>query len=65
MRIIKEGNKHLGVEVEVICRQCQSELGVKKSDGRIVYDHRDGDYIEVQCPVCSRDITISIKKFDR
>lgn len=42
------------------CSYCRTVIAFKRADARYVCDQRDGDYLEVQCPVCSRPITTSV-----
>lgn len=48
----------------VNCNGCSTKLEVEKSDvKRTSHDQRDGDADIVICPVCSREIWISISRW--
>lgn len=32
------------------CTKCRCEIDCNRSDGKMIYDQRDGDYLEVPCP---------------
>jgi RNase P subunit RPR2 len=62
MKIIHRGEVKPST-CRVVCGRCKSELEVSESDGSYVSDQRDGDYIEVSCPVCNKTMTISMRHF--
>jgi ribosomal protein S27E len=39
------------------CGYCESELRFRRSEAKYVSDQRDGDYLVVKCPVCSKSIS--------
>lgn len=41
------------------CTCCGSVIEAKRSEGRLVLDFRDGDFIVVRCPVCHTDNSVS------
>lgn len=64
VKILKRGSAHLTTPTKhVTCRKCKSSLLVHKTDGKTVFDQRDGDYVEIECPVCQDRITIAVSLF--
>jgi len=59
MKIIKRGKLKVEVYTQE-CIKCESILEFTRSDGKIVFDQRDGDYLEVICPVCEWSVTRNI-----
>lgn len=35
------------------CKGCGSTLRAEKGEGRFVDDPRDGNYVEIICPICA------------
>lgn len=62
MRVIKHGELKSEV-ARIECRHCDSIFECAKSEGKYVVDVRDGDYIEIVCPVCSNKVNVDTKLF--
>ena len=61
MRIIKEGVKP-STEVEFKCRKCGTIFAaVMNLEARRIYDQRDGDYWQCDCPLCNQFCTKAAK----
>lgn len=41
------------------CNKCKTSFSFQRKEARLVEDRRDGDYLEIQCPVCSRTCNVS------
>ena len=72
MKIIKQG-KLPETELYVItCRNCRTEFEFERGEGRYISDQRDGDSIEIACPLCkkkcyadpSKDKKVSASAYD-
>lgn len=58
MRIIKHGrDPTTGAHYESKCLNCKTVFEWHTGEARLKPDARDGDYYEVNCPVCSRLVT--------
>lgn len=63
MEIIKRGKIPEEKEAEGTCHNCGTVIRAKRSEGKTIYDQRDGDYVRLACPVCTQTITITLSKF--
>lgn len=63
MKIIKRGKLPSEGEAEWTCRNCQSAIKSKRSEGKFESDQRDGDFVRVSCPVCGHEKCISVKLY--
>ncbi|MDP9837564.1 DNA-directed RNA polymerase subunit RPC12/RpoP [Neorhizobium huautlense] len=43
------------------CNHCKTEVKFKREAAKYHNDQRDGDYLEVACPLCSNPITTSVR----
>lgn len=59
IKIIQKGQLPALKVYKVTCRYCTSVLEFTQQDGKIHYDQRDGDYIEILCPVCTSILNIN------
>ncbi len=57
IEIIRRGIPAAEITYFTTCRSCGSDLSFKKADGQVVFDHRDGDFIKIACPVCDQQCT--------
>lgn len=60
MDVIKKGklpedNVYLGS-----CHHCGTVVKFMRSEGELVFDQRDGDYIEIECPLCHTSICVNL-----
>lgn len=42
---------------DVACLHCRSELRFTRSEATYHPDQRDGDYLQIACPVCGHSVT--------
>lgn len=61
MKIIRMGKPHGDEKFKATCNGCNTKVEFLKSEAKYVTDQSDGDYYEVQCPVCPRRITLAPK----
>ena len=57
MKVIKEGKRPELKVYRMDCGNCKAVFEFKKNETRVVFDQRDGDYMEVICPCCSTKLT--------
>lgn len=57
MRIVKMGKPPNDRKYKCKCPGCGTLVEFLQSEAKYVNDPRDGDFHEVQCPVCPRRIT--------
>lgn len=60
MRILKLGKTAGDTKFKCTCNGCGTVMEFLKSESKYVNDPRDGDYYEIQCPVCPRRITKAV-----
>lgn len=58
--IINRGIAPDTVPIEVLCRHCQTRFSFLKTDAKYVPDQRDGDFYEIDCPVCQASVTKAV-----
>lgn len=61
MKIIKKGVKMCDRLYKMECGDCGTVFEFKEKEGKVVYDQRDGDYIEIKCPVCKEKCAVEKK----
>ena len=54
MKIIKRGKKPEERVYRVTCEYCETVFEFVKKEAKYVSDERDGDALEVKCPVCKK-----------
>lgn len=52
MKIIHQGKPPIENYYHGKCHTCQSIIQFERREARVVHDARDGDYVEILCPVC-------------
>ena len=63
MRIISYGkDPATGTDYKIKCNNCRTVFEFHSGEAITRPDPRDGDYYEVQCPVCKRLCTQAIKR---
>ena len=60
MEILERGQLPSEKEYICTCRICKTKFKFKQSEGRVNYDQRDGNYIEVKCPICANRVTTDL-----
>jgi len=54
VEIISKGIPDAERKYFATCSKCKTSFSFKKGEARLVYDRRDGNYLEIACPVCPR-----------
>ena len=44
----------------VRCRQCSTKFEFEAHEAKVIYDERDGNYVEIACPLCRTKCTQSV-----
>jgi len=60
MKIIRHGQKPEEKTYEVTCAHCRTVFEFTQGEAKYRSDQRDGDYLEIPCPVCSKTVTKSV-----
>lgn len=63
VEIIQEGILPKDIEHTTECRVCKTKFKFKRSEAKLVYDQRDGDYYEITCPLdgCGNKVSVWAK----
>ena len=64
IEILEKGEPKSERKFTVGCRGCNSKLRYSKSDGVVVHDQRDGDFLKLDCPVCHKDINVNLSEME-
>jgi hypothetical protein len=59
IEVIERGGAPADKVYEAACPQCKSRLRFSRSDARFIADQRDGDCVNIICPVCTHDIYVA------
>lgn len=57
VEILKRGQPPVEQTLERTCRHCGTEFRFQRADCTLHIDRRDGDYLEINCPVCAKSLT--------
>jgi uncharacterized C2H2 Zn-finger protein len=60
VKIIKRGEVPDLKPIRFECSHCTSVFEATRQEARRVSDQRDGDYWDVRCPVCTRQVTKAV-----
>jgi RNase P subunit RPR2 len=60
IKIIKRGKKAEDKIYQGTCRNCETVIEFPRGAAKFTDDQRDGAYLSVTCPVCSRSITVEV-----
>lgn len=60
MKILYRGTKPSETVHRATCSTCKSQIEFQRHEGKINNDQRDGNTIEVDCPVCETKIFASL-----
>lgn len=63
MRVIKKGRNPKEKPIRWVCTRCDATIESKESEGKRVYDPREGDAIVTACPECGHDNWINVSQF--
>ena len=58
MKIIRRGTLPTEKVYEGTCNHCDTVVEFQAKEAKLVSDQRDGDYYEIQCPVCGHTICV-------
>lgn len=61
MEILKQGTKPEDSVHTGRCVSCGTEVKFTRSEGRVMFDRRDGNFVTVTCPTCQRPIYSAIR----
>ncbi len=53
MRIIKQGQLISDQLFEATCRTCGTEIEFARKEAENIFDQREGDYLQIDCPLCN------------
>lgn len=59
MEIIRKGVASESKTYRVSCDNCDTLFKFQQLEANWVTDNRDGDYLEVDCPVCGKSVTVT------
>ena len=62
MKIIKEGKRSENVTYRGSCIRCKTEVEFDRHEATKHSDPRDGDYLNVDCPVCGNEISVQMAR---
>ena len=54
MKIIKKGAISEEKVYRIECNHCKCVFEIMEKEGSIIFDQRDGNYLQYDCPTCSR-----------
>lgn len=57
MKVLRQGVRPEEKTHQVTCTNCKSELEFQQHEATIHSDQREGDWMEIKCPVCAAKIT--------
>lgn len=60
IEIVRRGKPKEEKEYQAGCRYCGTIIKFKRGDAKYQSDQREGDYLVVDCPICTRQITTSV-----
>lgn len=61
MRIIKEGSRPETALYESTCWNCQTVFEYVRSEAKLNFDQRDGDFLSIDCPLCKSKVTHAVR----
>lgn len=59
VHIIERGTPPGDEPIETKCRRCTTKFSFTEGEAKRIPDQRDGDYLEIACPVCSASVTVA------
>ena len=60
MKVIKRGEIPETKPLNVTCNNCHSEIEFLPMEVKRVFDQRDGDFYQFDCPVCRKLVARSV-----
>jgi hypothetical protein len=65
MEILKTGHIPAERSYKMECRTCNTVFRFLQKEGKIIYDQREGDFIQISCPLCHNKITCALSGYER
>lgn len=65
MKIIKKGIPPEKREYTGECSNCDTVFEFERGEARYTSDQRDGDFLQISCPVCSHTVSVDINERGR
>ncbi|MDC2859041.1 hypothetical protein [Delftia sp. DT-2] len=62
MKIIKQGQPPETRTYQCTCRECATVFEFEQREAKFVFDQRDGDFLQINCPVCGTQCTKAASK---
>lgn len=59
VKIIKRGTPPDTKPRKATCRDCGTKIEFAVKEAKYVSDQRDGDILQIKCPVCKATITVN------
>lgn len=56
VEIIRQGQIPEEQVFEATCTNCKTHFRFKRKEAKYVSDQRDGDFLEIPCPLCSKTV---------
>lgn len=64
MKIIREGRDPKTIPMLASCNHCKTQVEFLPIEAKYVSNQREGDYYQVDCPVCNHQITASATRYN-
>lgn len=61
IEITKRGMLPKEIVYDGKCNHCKTEFRFSEDEGEVVYDQRDGDYVKIDCPLCTYTVNVAKK----
>jgi len=65
MKVIHKGILPEEIVLRANCTNCHSIFEFTRKEAKIQYDQRDGEWGQVDCPVCKKKVTFDPKNAQR
>lgn len=62
MKIIRRGQKPEQRTHQHTCRECSTVFEFEQHEAKLVFDQRDGDFLQIKCPVCGTQCAKAAEK---
>jgi len=62
MKILKKGCLPKERRHVATCDNCRTKFEFQEGEAKMVSDQRDGDYLEVKCPLCKDGICVDVRR---
>jgi hypothetical protein len=65
IEIIKHGEIPSKRKYTASCNSCNTQFRFLRDEGNLQCSHRDGNYIAIDCPVCSNQVYTNADNYDK